>query len=102
MTTTYSGEMLALAITSIPCDFFSLEFWAAAIQTWVLVFSSDGVRGKIFIFEGIDDYRGRGELKRSPFFHQYIIHVGSCEPQGSMMSLSVHYSLTIENIQLEV
>ena len=37
--------------------------------------------------------RGWGELKISPYFHQYSINVGVCELEFSMLSLSVHSGL---------
>ena len=56
----------------------------------------------ICFLQGVDDDRGRGELKISPCLNQYKIHVGNCELQGYMLFLPVHYGLAIEPLQLEV
>ena len=66
------------------------------------VFLRWGEGYKLCFLETIDDYKVRGDLKRSPYFHQYIINVRICELQVSMLSLSVHSGLIIEPLQLEV
>ena len=52
-------------------------------------------------FVGIDDYRVWVELKSSPCFNWYSIHVVVCEIEGSVLSLPVHSGLAIDPLQLE-
>ena len=61
----------------------------------VLIRLGEGYR--IFFPEGIDYYKGWGDMEISPYFHQYIIHVSIFELQGSMLALPVHSGLAVDN-----
>ena len=66
------------------------------------VFIMWGERYKICFIEGVDDDMVWGELNSSNCFHQYSIHVIVCELEGSMLSLSVHFGLSKNLLQIEV